>query len=284
MAGDTGLKIGICNEIFQGWPIEEVFSYAAQIGCDGVEIAPHTLAESVADLSPARRKEIRQAAARHGVQILGLHWLLVKPEGLSINHPDVAVRQRTQVQIRALIHLCADLGGRILTHGSPGQRTVQEGWDVRESWRRARETFEGCLSTLDDRDAVYCIEPLAQTNTNFINTSAEALRLVREIDHPRFQFMVDCRSAEMSDGSAVTALDTALASGHLRHVHVNDINGRGPGFGRVRFAPILERLIGADYAGYVSVEVFEFDPDPRTIAARSVGYLKGIVEVLGHGA
>jgi len=88
----------------------------------------------------------------------------------------------------------------------------------------------------------------------------------------------------MSDGSAVTALDTALASGHLRHVHVNDINGRGPGFGRVRFAPILERLIGADYAGYVSVEVFEFDPDPRTIAARSVGYLKGIVEVLGHGA
>ena len=43
-------------------------------------------------------------------------------------------------------------------------------------------------------------------------------------------------------------------------------------------------MIGADYAGYVSVEVFEFDPDPRTIAARSVGYLKGIVEVLGHGA
>jgi sugar phosphate isomerase/epimerase len=280
MAGETRLKIGICNEIFQGWPIEDVFSYAAEIGCDGVEIAPHLLADSVADLSSARRREIRQAAARHEVEILGLHWLLVKPEGLSINHPDTAVRKRTQEQIRSLIHLCADLGGRILTHGSPGQRTVQESWDVQESWRRARETFESCLSTLDDRDTVYCIEPLAQMNTNFINTSTEALRLIREIDHPRFQLMVDCRSAEMSDGSAVTALDTALASGHLHHVHVNDVNGRGPGFGRVQFAPILERLIGAAYRGYVSVEVFEFDPDPRTIAARSVGYLKGIVEAL----
>ncbi len=275
------MKIGICSEIFQGWAIEDVFSYAAQIGCDGVEIAPHTLADSVVDLSAARRKEIRQAAERHGVEILGLHWLLVKPEGLSINHPDAAVRRRTQEQMRALIHLCADLGGRVLTHGSPGQRTVQKGWDVRDSWRRARETFESCLPTLEDRDAVYCIEPLAQTFTNFINTAGEALRLVREIDHPRFQLMVDCRSAETSDGSAVAALDTALASGHLRHVHVNDVNGRGPGFGQVRFAPILERLIGAGYAGYVSVEVFEFDPDPRTIAARSVGYLKGIVEALG---
>jgi len=284
MAGDTRLRIGICNEIFQGWPIEDGFSYAAQIGCDGVEIAPHTLADSVADLSAARRREIRREAERHGVEILGLHWLLVKPEGLSINHPDAAVRKRTQDQIRALIHLCADLGGRILTHGSPGQRTVQEGWDVRESWRRARETFERCLPTLEERDTVYCIEPLARTNTNFINTVGEALRLVREIDHPRFQLMVDCRSAEMSDGSAVTALEAALASGHLRHVHVNDVNGRGPGFGRVRFAPILQRLIAAEYAGYVCVEVFEFDPDPRTIAARSVGYLKGMEEALGQGA
>jgi len=89
------VKIGICSEIFQGWAIEDVFSYAAQIGCDGVEIAPHALADSVVDLSVARRKEIRQAAERQGVEILGLHWLLVKPEGLSINHPDVAVRRRT---------------------------------------------------------------------------------------------------------------------------------------------------------------------------------------------
>ncbi len=277
------MKTALCHELFGDWPIEEVFAYAAALGCDGVEIAPYALADSLTDLTAGRRREIRRAAEASGVEIVGLHWLLVKPDGLSINHPDGAVRKRTQHYMRELIHLCADLGGRVLTHGSPRQRSVQEGWDVAESWRRARESFEACLLALEAREATYCIEPLTPADTNFITTVAEALRLVREINHPRFQLMVDCRSAEANSGSAVAALDAALASGHLRHVHVNDVNGRGPGFGVVEFTPILGRLAAAGYPGYVSVEVFSFDPDPRTIAARSIGYLRGILEALGHG-
>jgi sugar phosphate isomerase/epimerase len=279
MMEQTRLKIGLCNEMFQGWPIEDVLAYAAELGCDGVEIAPYSLAESLDALSSEQRSAIRRAAERAGVEILGLHWLLVKPEGLSINCPDAAVRARTAECMRALIRLCADLGGRLLIHGSPGQRTVREGWDEAESWRRARETFESCLPTLEQCGATYCIEPLSRDQTNFVNTVADAARLVREIGHPSFQLMTDCRSAELN-GSAVAELDAAIASGYLRHVHVNDANGRGPGFGPVRFSPILQRLLASDYRGYISVEVFEFDPDPRTIAARSVGYLKGILEAL----
>jgi sugar phosphate isomerase/epimerase len=279
MAEQTRLKFGLCNEMFQGWPIEDALAYAAELGCDGVEIAPYSLAESLDALSSGRRSAIRRAAERAGVEILGLHWLLVKPEGLSINCPDAAVRARTAEYMRALIRLCADLGGRLLIHGSPGQRTVREGWGDAESWRRARETFESCLPTLEQCGATYCIEPLSRNQTNFVNTIADAARLVREIGHPSFQLMTDCRSAE-TDGSALRELDAAIASGHLRHVHVNDANGRGPGFGRLRFGPILQRLLASEYRGYISVEVFEFDPDPRTIAARSVGYLQGILETL----
>lgn len=279
MTEQKRLKVGLCNEMFQGWPIEDVLTYAAELGCDGVEIAPYSLAESLDALSAERRRAIRRAAERASVEILGLHWLLVKPEGLSINCPDAAVRARTAECMRALIRLCADLGGRLLIHGSPGQRTVREGWSVEESWRRARETFESCLPTLEQCGATYCIEPLSRDQTNFVNTVADATRLVREIDHRGFQLMTDCRSAE-GDWSAVVELEAAIASGHLRHVHVNDANGRGPGFGRVRFAPILQPLLASGYAGYISVEVFAFDPDPRTIAARSVGYLHGILQAL----
>lgn len=280
MATPRRLKVGLCNEMFQDWSIEAVLDYVPRIGCDGVEIAPYSLADTLDELSAERRRAIRRAAERAGVEILGLHWLLVKPEGLSINHPDAGIRARTAEHMRALIRLCADLGGRILTHGSPGQRTVRDGWNAEDSWCRARETFESCLPTIEQCGVAYCIEPLTRRDTNFINTVGDALRLVREIGHPGFQLMVDCRSAEASDASAVAALDAALASGHLRHVHVNDANGRGPGFGRVAFSPILQRLLGSDYQGYISVEVFQFDPDPRTIAARSVGYLRGILEAL----
>ena len=123
------MKIAVCNELFQGWPIAEIFEYAARIGYGGVEIAPFTVADSVRDISSGKRKEIRRTAEDLGIEIVGLHWLLVKPEGLYLNHPDPEIRRRTREYLQELIHFCADLGGKILAHGSPKQRTVQEGWD-----------------------------------------------------------------------------------------------------------------------------------------------------------
>jgi len=280
MRKKSPIKISICNELFQGWPIEKVFQYAAQLGYDGVEIAPYTLADSVTEIPPKRRKAIRLAAEENGIEIAGLHWLLAKPEGLSINHPDEIIRIRTQEYMEALIHFCADIGGKILVHGSPHQRTVQEGWDLQESWNFAKETFRVCLKTAQKRNVLYCIEPLAHVNTNFINTVAEAIRLVKEMRHPNFKMVFDCRSASIEERSASEALLRAFDSGYLRHVHVNDANGRGPGFGETDFIPILKNLVKTGYKDYISVEVFDFSPDPLTVASRSIGYLKGILETL----
>ena len=272
------MKIAICNELFERWPIEKVFAYVAQLGYNGVEIAPYTLADSVLDISSRRRSTIRRVADENGIEIVGLHWLLVKPEGLYINHPDEIIRIRTQEYIEALIHFCADIGGKVLVHGSPHQRTVKGNWDVKQAWVFAKETFEVCMKIAHKRNVLYCIEPLARTSTNFINTVAEALRLVKEVNHPNFKMIFDCRSASAEEESVTDALSLALRSGHLRHVHINDANGKGPGFGALRFLPILKLLIDHDYRNFISIEVFPFDPDPETIASRSIGYLQGILE------
>lgn len=274
------MKISICNELFQGWPIEKVFEYAAKIGYDGVEIAPFTLADSVTEISPKRRNAIRRAAEKNEIEIVGLHWLLVKPEGLYINHPDELIRIQTQEYIEALIHFCADIGGKVLIHGSPHQRTIQEGWDPKESWDYAIETFKVTLKAARQRNVIYCMEPLAPPLTNFINTVEDAIRFVKEVRHPNFKLVFDCRSATASEKSLTGAVLRALDSGYLRHVHMNDANGMGPGFGETSFSPILRTLVKNDYKGYISVEVFNFEPDPQTIASRSIGYLKGILETL----
>ena len=60
-----------------------------------MEIAPFTLAESVTDIPAGARQKIREAAARNRIEIAGIHWVLVKPEGLYINHPDHSLRERT---------------------------------------------------------------------------------------------------------------------------------------------------------------------------------------------
>ncbi|CAB1078104.1 hypothetical protein JY97_13025 [Alkalispirochaeta odontotermitis] len=276
------MKLSICNELFEGWDIARVFDYAARLGYDAVELAPFTLGETASDISAAERSRIRQAAENAGIEIAGLHWLLVKPAGLYINHPEVEVRTKTQNYLKELIDLCGDLGGNVLVHGSPQQRSVKDGWDPAESRKFARETFQVCAAAAQSRNVVYCLEALTTADTNFINTIDDALQLVDEIGHPNFQTMFDCRSIHAgAKDDLPQVLQAALSTGKVKHVHVNDPNGRGPGFGDLQFAPLLQILQDADYQGYISVEVFDFNPDPQTIAGRSIGYLKGICEALG---
>ena len=139
------MKFATCNEYFENTPIEEVFNYAAELGYEGVEIAPFTLAPSVEDIPASRRAEIRAAAEKAGVEIVGLHWLLASPEGLYVTHPNPEIYQRTCAYFKALVQFCGDLGGQVMIIGSPMQRNIQEGWDYQQCWDRMREAFAGGL-------------------------------------------------------------------------------------------------------------------------------------------
>jgi sugar phosphate isomerase/epimerase len=270
------MKFGTCNEYFEGWAVEEVFDYAAEVGYDGVEISPFTLADSVDDIPERRRHEIRAAALSAGVEIVGLHWLLIRPEGLYTNHADDAIRNRTRDYFKSLIRFCGDIGGEVMIIGSPKQRNVQEGWDFDETWERTKAVFEDCLPLAEEQGVYLCIEPLSPELTNFITTAEEARRMVAEIGHPNFRTMVDVCSG--STDPVPVAQQVRDSGEHLYHVHVNDANKRGPGFGETDFASVLAALRETGYQRYVSVEVFDFAPDPRTIAAGSLKYLKGILD------
>src|SRR5512133_3836115 len=111
------MKFAICNEIFQKWSIDDALAYAAKAGYDAVEIAPFTLANSVTDISAAERQRIKDVAARNGIRIAGIHWVLVKPEGLYINHPETAIREQTAKYFCDLVEFCADLGGKVMVVG-----------------------------------------------------------------------------------------------------------------------------------------------------------------------
>lgn len=266
------MKFSICNELFENWPIERVFRTAAELGYDGVEIAPFTLAESVEDISGERRKEIVQAAKSNGIEIVGLHWLLVKPPGMYINHPDETIRRRTRDYLDSLIRFGGDLGGRILVFGSPKQRNVYEGLTYAQAWGYARETFSHGAEIAKDAGVYLCIEALGKRETDFINTITEAVRMVNEVGKPHFRAMIDIKAIS-ADGRPLPEIIEEAAP-FMMHVHANDASGQGPGMGETDFIPIAAALNKIGYDGYVSVEVFDYKPDPITIARDSLAYLK----------
>jgi len=266
------MRFSICNEIFKGWKIEDIFSYAARIGYDGVEIAPFTLADSVTQLSAARRTEIREAAAHSKVFITGIHWVLVKPEGLYINHTDEAIRTRTATYFCDLVEFCADLGGKIMVVGSPKQRNILPGVSLEQAAAWAAETFRAAVKRAEDRGVTICFEPLAPAETNFINTAIDAIRFVERVPSPNFKIILDVK-AMCSESKPIPQI-IQESWPHFGYFHANDKNLKGPGFGDVDFKPIAAALKSVGYQGFVSVEVFNFDEGPEVIATKSLEYLR----------
>src|SRR5438552_1794215 len=121
------MKFAICNETFQGWEWERTCRYVAECGYAGIEIAPFTLADDIRSLDSAARRAIREAARLVGLEVVGLHWLLVSPNGLSVTSGDEDVRRKTSDYLVALADFCADVGGRVMVFGSPAQRRIGEG-------------------------------------------------------------------------------------------------------------------------------------------------------------
>lgn len=271
-AGARAPRFAICNEVFQGWEFERTAAYVAGLGYDGLEIAPFTLADHVDRITPARRREIRAVAQGNGLTLTGLHWLLARPEGLHIAHSDPEVRRRTVDYLRRLIDFCADIGGSTLIFGSPNQRSIPEDTARDEGRRRAAECFAACGPAAQARGVTLCLEALPTGLTNLLNTNAEVIALVREIDHPHVRMMIDVKS--MCAETMPVPDNIRACRGWFRHFHANDSNLRGPGFGTVDFKPILAALAETGYDGFVSVEVFEFLPDPQTIARESLRYLR----------
>lgn len=273
------MRIALCNEVIAPMSFPKQCEYAAKLGYDGLEVAPYTLSDEPHRIGSAQLAAARSAAEDCGIAITGLHWLLLKPAGLSISTKDAAVRKKTVDIMRGFIEQCAELGGRYLVHGSPHQRRIEPGETRAAAMGRARESFAAIAEHAAKAGVVYCIEPLSSEQTPLINTLEEAARMVEEIGAPAIKSMLDCSSAGRMEKEPLPVLvERWLPKGVIAHVQVNDRNRRGPGQGEQRFAPLFASLKKHGYRGDVAVEPFDYVPDGPAAAARAIGYLRGIIE------
>jgi len=275
------MKFALCNEMFEARPMAEVCSVARELGYHGIEIAPFTLARLATEVTAEQRKEVRQIIADNGLETVGLHWLFAGPSGgfpqggvpLHMTTTDNKIWGRTRDYLSCLVDLCSDLGGKVLVLGSPKQRSLVAGQTPEGAWKRAVELLIWVLDKAGELDLTICLEPLSPVETDFINTVAEGMRMVRQINHPSLKIHLDVK-AMCSEVTPVPDIIRSVRAEDIGHFHVNDANLYGPGMGDVDYGPIAEAIKDIGWDKWLSVEVFKYDPDPETIARKSIEYLR----------
>lgn len=266
------MRYAICNETFEGWDHARVCRFVAGLGYQGLELAPFTLAPRITEVTAAQRKTLRKQAEDCGLSILGLHWLLARTEGFQLTSPDPGIRESTANYLVELARCCRELGGDVLVFGSPAQRRIPTGVSRDQATEYALDTFRRASRGIAEAQVRLCLEPLSPPEADFINTCAEALEIIRRIDHPNFVLHLDVKAMSTEE---LSTPELIRRHGRLAgHFHANDPNRRGPGFGDTDFTPIFRALRESGYSGWVSVEVFDYSPDPETIARESLRYMR----------
>jgi sugar phosphate isomerase/epimerase len=105
-----------------------------------------------------------------------------------------------------------------------------------------------------------------------VTSLAEAAALVRQIDSPAVRTMFDCHNAidETEPHAALVERYYDL----IRHIHVNELDGRHPGTGTYDFKRVFDVLRSRAYPGWVSLEAFDFTPGAEAVATESLRYLE----------
>ena len=96
------------------------------------------------------------------------------------------------------------------------------------------------------------------------------LRSTREVQSPPARYTAADVTTVRLSGFGALSIARVFSSARLAS-HTS-----GPGFGDTDFTPIFKALKDSKYSGWVSVEVFDFTPDPVTIARESIDYMRRV--------
>jgi len=194
----------------------------------------------------------------------------------------------------AVIELAGDVGAEMLVGPTyspvghlPGRRRTAD------EWARAVEFHRQLGPALDEAEIELAIEPLNRFETYFLNTAADAVRLVEEINHPRVGILLDTFHANIEEKSLESAF--RACGPHLKHVHTCE-NDRGiPGSGHVDWSTVLRSIRETGYDNWLTIESFnanqpeiaaataiwrDLAPSTDDIAVRGTRFLRGLWEAL----
>lgn len=275
MSNTKTLPLAVCSETFPGLPFPQICDAAHRTGYTGLEIDPSNLSDDPATLTVSRRAEMHRIMQDTGLQYCGLHSFLKAPKSLHLTTADAAIRKRTWDYFDRLIDLAADLGpAPLMALGSGKQRQAVDGVSPKDAAQRIADGLNRVSIHAAARGVTILVEPLAPHLCNVVNSLREAVAIVEAVNSPAVQTMFDTHNTTAETEPLPSIIRKHLS--RIRHVHLNEMDGRYPGSGTFSFGPILQTLRDLKYGGWLSVEVFDFRPDGETVARLAAEHIRRV--------
>jgi D-psicose/D-tagatose/L-ribulose 3-epimerase len=260
----------------------KILSEVRGAGLDGFEVPmfdPRTL--PLAD--------IKSAVDEHGLDCTVCALL---PQDCNPISPDSALRGKAVEHLKRCIDASVKMGASLL--GGPLVAPIgylPQHRPSAQEWEWAVEVFQTVCRDLKGTPLTISIEPVNRSETFFIRTAEEAKRFCEAVGDARLGVTVDTFHANIEEARIPDAI--LSLGGRLKHVHASETN-RGPlGTGHMSFAEIVSALRDIDYAGYLMIEGFGYDPkeqsapgwlwaaledSPAVVLNQSATYLKRLLD------
>lgn len=265
-----------------GYTAEDAIRTIAGLGYGAVEfLVTSTLMPQ--DAPPARRLALRTLCADLGIAVAGANGAL-PAVGHRLLVDDERERRHGIDQLKRVVDMCAELGGRVVTVGSPGARNIPEGMARDTWWPRAIEAYREWGEYAEPRGVRVTVEIINRYEANWGRTIAEGLAFLAAAQQPNLGLTIDTFHMNIEEGPFAAAV--ARGAEHITHVHTADSNRQAPGLGNLPFRPLLAALRQAGYAGYLSLELFDpwcgipLQPSPIEALRRGRVTLQGELDAL----
>jgi sugar phosphate isomerase/epimerase len=255
-------------------PLQSI-ELVASVGFDYAEPAlSHTVA-----LPPDKLAAARERIAASGIKVETMNWFMPGTD-IKLTGPDVdAAKTRTYVE--KALELAESFGAKVIVFGSPGARTVPEGFPREKAWAQLKDFLKICGDVIQSRGygMVIGIEHLRKPETNIINTVGEALKLAREVNHPKIRIIVDFYHLAFENENPDVILDARDMIVHLQVADPRERTFPTSDTGEPRYAAFFKNLRTIGYKGRISIEANSdsLEKDARA----SIAFLKGLTAKYG---
>jgi sugar phosphate isomerase/epimerase len=170
------LEIGVCADSAH-------FKDAIRYGFDYYE--PEV--SEIAEMDETRFRAFAAEVLASPVRCKSLYSFVrkLKVVGEDIHHEEL------QTFVDQALDRCRQLGAEMVVWGSGSSRNVPAGFSRDQAWSQIQDFLRLAGDSARRNHMVIAIEPLQKAHSNIINTAGEALRLVRETNHPNVKMIVD---------------------------------------------------------------------------------------------